>query len=113
MTVFRDITFLAAGPASERRRSSNIRLGRFHRAGFMTARYRQALANTQQNSATQVAANRQGTAEQAFAARLKTMHEALEKAGVKHVTFESKGTSHEWQTWRRSLYDLAPRLFRD
>jgi enterochelin esterase-like enzyme len=54
-----------------------------------------------------------GTAEQAFAARLKTMHEALETAGVKHVTFESKGTSHEWQTWRRSLHDFAPRLFRD
>lgn len=54
-----------------------------------------------------------GTTEQAFATRLKAMHEALDKAGVKHVTFESKGTSHEWQTWRRSLHDFAPRLFRD
>ncbi|NLX24394.1 MAG: esterase [Lentisphaerae bacterium] len=39
-------------------------------------------------------------------------HEELEKAGIKHVYYESPGTSHEWQTWRRSLYDLAPRLFR-
>ncbi len=54
-----------------------------------------------------------GTAEAAFAGRLKAMHEALDKAGVKHVTFESPGTSHEWQTWRRSLHDFAPRLFRD
>jgi enterochelin esterase-like enzyme/acetyl esterase/lipase len=54
-----------------------------------------------------------GSAEEAFAARLKAMHEALDKAGVKHVTFESKGTSHEWQTWRRSLHDFAARLFRD
>jgi enterochelin esterase-like enzyme len=54
-----------------------------------------------------------GTAEEAFAARLKAMHEALDKAGVKHVMFESPGTSHEWQTWRRSLHDFAPRLFRD
>jgi hypothetical protein len=43
---------------------------------------------------------------------VKTMHENLEKAGIKHVVFESPGTSHEWQTWRRSLHDFAPRLFR-
>ncbi|GFE91137.1 alpha/beta hydrolase-fold protein [Steroidobacter agaridevorans] len=38
--------------------------------------------------------------------------EALESAGVKLVYFKSDGTAHEWQTWRRSLNDLAPRLFR-
>lgn len=54
-----------------------------------------------------------GTAEEAFAARLKSMHDALDQAMIKHVTFESPGTAHEWQTWRRSLYDFAPRLFRD
>jgi enterochelin esterase-like enzyme len=54
-----------------------------------------------------------GSAEAPFAARLKVMHEALDKAGVRHVVFESPGTSHEWQTWRRSLHDFAPRLFRD
>jgi enterochelin esterase-like enzyme len=54
-----------------------------------------------------------GTAEERFAAGLKAMHRALDKAGVKHLVFESPGTSHEWQTWRRSLHDLAPRLFRD
>ena len=33
--------------------------------------------------------------------------------GVKYGTaFESPGTSHEWLTWRRSLNDVAPRLFR-
>lgn len=37
---------------------------------------------------------------------------ALQSAGVKLVYFESDGTAHEWQTWRRSLDDLAPRLFR-
>ena len=35
------------------------------------------------------------------------MHERLEAAGVRHVAFESKGTAHEWQTWRRSLNDFA------
>ncbi|WP_129781069.1 alpha/beta hydrolase-fold protein [Peristeroidobacter soli] len=37
---------------------------------------------------------------------------ALKSAGVQLVYFESEGTAHEWQTWRRSLHDLAPRLFR-
>jgi S-formylglutathione hydrolase FrmB len=35
----------------------------------------------------------------------------LDKAGVKHVYYESPGTAHEWQTWRRSLYGFAPLLF--
>ena len=37
-------------------------------------------------------------------------HLALEKAGVAHVWFETEG-GHEWQVWRKSLHDLAPRLF--
>jgi enterochelin esterase-like enzyme len=37
---------------------------------------------------------------------------ALKAAGVRLVYFESNGTAHEWQTWRRDLNDLAPRLFR-
>jgi len=37
---------------------------------------------------------------------------ALEEAGVRVTYFESKGTAHEWQTWRRDLNDLVPRLFR-
>jgi enterochelin esterase-like enzyme len=41
------------------------------------------------------------------------MHQALDKAGVRNVFFESKGTAHEWQTWRRDLRDFAPRLFGD
>jgi len=39
-------------------------------------------------------------------------HETLTKAGIKHVYYESPGTAHEWLTWRRDLYDFAPRLFR-
>ena len=38
-------------------------------------------------------------------------HDALTKANVKHIFYESPGTSHEWQTWRRDLKDFAPRLF--
>lgn len=38
-------------------------------------------------------------------------HQALEKAGIKHVYYESPGTAHEWLTWRRSLHEFAPLLF--
>jgi enterochelin esterase family protein len=38
-------------------------------------------------------------------------HQTLEKAGIKHIYYESPGTDHEWQTWRRSLAEFAPRLF--
>ncbi|HZL11288.1 MAG TPA: alpha/beta hydrolase-fold protein [Prolixibacteraceae bacterium] len=38
-------------------------------------------------------------------------HKSLEAAGIKHIYVESQGTAHEWQTWRRALYDFAPRLF--
>jgi len=37
---------------------------------------------------------------------------SLQGEGVKLVYFESPGTAHEWQTWRRDLNDLVPRLFR-
>jgi enterochelin esterase-like enzyme len=37
---------------------------------------------------------------------------ALRNAGVRLEYFESSGTAHEWQTWRRDLKDFAPRLFR-
>lgn len=39
--------------------------------------------------------------------------EALKEAGVNSVYYESPDTAHEWQTWRRSLYQFAPLLFRD
>lgn len=39
-------------------------------------------------------------------------HEALTKAGLRHVWFECDG-SHEWQVWRQHLLDFAPRLFQE
>jgi enterochelin esterase-like enzyme len=41
-----------------------------------------------------------------------TAVEALRAHGVHVVFYASPGTAHEWQTWRRDLNDLAPRLFR-
>ena len=37
--------------------------------------------------------------------------EALDKAGIKHTYFASRGTAHEWTTWRRSLNQFASLIF--
>ncbi len=42
---------------------------------------------------------------------IEKLHTALDDAKVAHVFYESPGTDHEWQTWRRDLQDFAPRLF--
>ncbi|MEJ2648183.1 MAG: alpha/beta hydrolase-fold protein [Sedimentisphaerales bacterium] len=39
--------------------------------------------------------------------------EALNQAGIKAVSYVSPDTAHEFQTWRRSLHELAPLLFQD
>jgi enterochelin esterase-like enzyme len=54
-----------------------------------------------------------GSAEKRFADSVESMHRSLDRAGIKHVVVQSPGTAHEWQTWRRSLHDFAPRLFQD
>lgn len=55
-----------------------------------------------------------GTEEPAMMhAGIERLHASLDEAKIKHVFYESPGTSHEWQTWRRDLKDFAPRLFRE
>jgi enterochelin esterase family protein len=54
-----------------------------------------------------------GTVERDHNPNILRLHESLDKAGIKHVYFESPGTAHEWLTWRRDLNDFAPRLFKD
>ena len=39
------------------------------------------------------------------------LHASLQEANIQHIFYESPGTDHEWQTWRRDLKDFAPRLF--
>lgn len=41
------------------------------------------------------------------------LHKAFDQLGIKHVYYESAGTSHEWQTWRRSLHQFAGMIFKD
>ncbi len=53
-----------------------------------------------------------GTAEpERMRAGLQRLHTSLLDANIQHIFYESPGTDHEWQTWRRDLKDFAPRLF--
>jgi enterochelin esterase-like enzyme len=44
-------------------------------------------------------------------AGIQRLHTSLQEANIQHIFYESPGTDHEWQTWRRDLKDFAPRLF--
>jgi enterochelin esterase-like enzyme len=44
---------------------------------------------------------------------IKSNHEALDSIGVKNTAYVSPDTAHEFQTWRRSLREFAPLLFKD
>jgi enterochelin esterase family protein len=46
-------------------------------------------------------------------AALQSNHDALEQIGIKNTVYISPGTAHEWQTWRRSLHEFAPLMFKD
>ncbi len=49
----------------------------------------------------------------AFGGDPKANAEALKQAGINSVFYVSPSTAHEWQSWRRSLREFAPLLFRD
>jgi len=44
---------------------------------------------------------------------VKAAADALNQAGIKSASYVSPLTAHEWQSWRRSLYEFAPLLFKN
>ena len=40
------------------------------------------------------------------------MSQSLKEAGINHVYYASRGTHHEWLTWRRCLNEFLPLLFK-
>lgn len=50
----------------------------------------------------------EGTEESMGAVQL---HQRLNEAGIKHTYFQSKGTAHEWLTWRRCLREFVQLVF--
>ncbi|NLH17413.1 MAG: hypothetical protein GX455_12620, partial [Phycisphaerae bacterium] len=47
------------------------------------------------------------------AGNINANHEALDKIGIKNAAYVSPDTAHEFQTWRRSLREFAPLLFKE
>lgn len=47
------------------------------------------------------------------AARIPAAAEEWNKAGIKGVSYVSPQTGHEWHSWRRSLHEFAPLLFKN
>jgi enterochelin esterase-like enzyme len=47
------------------------------------------------------------------AAGIRSNHEALNNINIKNTGYVSPDTAHEFLTWRRSLYQFAPLLFKD
>ncbi len=52
-----------------------------------------------------------GTEEPHFVQRARHFRGVLDTLGIAYIVYESPGTAHEWQTWRRSLHAFAPLLF--
>lgn len=44
--------------------------------------------------------------------RTKALSDAFTKAGIKNTYYVSENTAHEWQTWRRCLYQFTQMLFK-
>ncbi len=48
-----------------------------------------------------------------FPASVGAFKNMLDKIGLKYVYYESPDTAHEWLTWRRSLKEFAPLIFKE
>jgi S-formylglutathione hydrolase FrmB len=57
--------------------------------------------------------NRRAGGRGPFGGDPKANAEALKQAGINSVFYISPNTAHEWQSWRRSLREFAPLLFKD
>ncbi len=48
-----------------------------------------------------------------LAATPRRITDSLKEAGINTHFYVSPLTAHEWQSWRRSLHEFAPLLFKD
>ena len=64
------------------------------------------------NDPSQVRLIFQSCGSKEFPEGIKNSTEALKKAGYNAVGYVSEGTAHEFLTWRRSLKEMAPLLFK-
>jgi hypothetical protein len=59
----------------------------------------------------EISGNR-GNGQNPFGGDPKAVSEELKKAGINSVFYVSPNTAHEFLSWRRSLREMAPLLFR-
>jgi enterochelin esterase family protein len=52
-----------------------------------------------------------GTVETSIYDKTKEILQDFENRGIEYTFFESPGTAHDWQTWRRSLFHFASLIF--
>jgi enterochelin esterase family protein len=57
--------------------------------------------------------NRRSDGRGPFGGDPKANTDALKEAGINTHFYVSPLTAHEWQSWRRSLHEFAPLLFKD
>jgi enterochelin esterase-like enzyme len=57
--------------------------------------------------------NRRTGSRGGFGGDPQTNTDAIKEAGINTHFYVSPDTAHEWQSWRRSLHEFAPLLFRD
>jgi S-formylglutathione hydrolase FrmB len=49
-----------------------------------------------------------------FGRSRESYHDTLAASGITNMSYcISPGTAHEWQTWRHSLHQFAPMLFKN
>jgi enterochelin esterase family protein len=100
---------MGAGARHWPRPPRQVRLHRYFSGGFRARDFEQETSNRgvfmkpeMLNSQLKVFFVGTGTAE-LYYQYLKPFHEKLNEIGVRHVYFESPGTSHEYLTWRRQF----------
>jgi enterochelin esterase family protein len=57
--------------------------------------------------------NRRADGRNPFGGDPKVNSDSLKLAGINSHFYVSPLTAHEWQTWRRSLHEFAPLLFKE
>ena len=88
----------------------SIATNEHHRHGRLQAEGQSSCSSA--TAAAKSTANRRG-GRGGFGGDPKANAEALKEAGINSHYYVSPQTAHEWQSWRRSLYQFAPLLFQD
>ena len=100
--TFKNIGIFSGGMISTEDLAQNPDYAKYNKLTFIT--YGSREVNRDKNAQPQAGPMRNVDPEGTVA--------AIREAGVNAYYYESPNTAHEWQTWRRSLYEFAQKLFK-